>query len=374
MRSFKRLVLIFITLLTLSVSLTGCWDDHPVDTRSLVLGMGFYPGSKPRQITVYFSIPTPSGLASSSASSSGSSSSGPPLITLKGTGYSLGQAFVAAQAQTNRDLYLGHTVFLVLSTKLSATDLSTIINSMARIGTLDKTPFVAATPEPFTKVFGTIPQEHFPALYYEELFSCSNCQQLHLGVRLWTLMNRTATPGVDLVLPALTIKDGNPTVNTVALYRGMNFVTFFNHQETTGYAMAAGLSKKTPLYLPDEWHASLDFIQAKKSLSTKVKGHHITAIDTIHVTATLESIGTTTENAHQLSAISQRAATLLSHEALASLRLSQKEDVDVLGVGRHLSWVSPREFSQFSDWHKEYPQVDFKVDTVVTINKMGDVR
>lgn len=371
----KRWVAMALTVLALGVTLSGCWDDQSIDTRTLVLGMGFYPGKNPNTLEVEFSFPTPTGLTSSNGSGSGGGGgSGPSVSTLTGYGQTLSQAFSMAQAKTSRDLYLGHTVFLVFSTKLTAAQMQQISQALNRIGTLDKTPFMAATAEPWDKIMDIkMAQEKFPALYYEELFSCATCQQFSLGVRLWQMSERLGTPGVDLALPLVSSTPEGPAVDQIAVYHGYHYAGTFNRQQTTAYALDAGYSYKSPLYLPHYWKAEFNFVADKVSMHANARGDHVNATLNMHVTETLESIDTNTETAEQLSVLSRQSSRLIAHEAMQYVTTSQKLDTDLLGVGRYLSWTNPAAFNRLGDWHREYPRVHFTIHCTVRINKMGDI-
>ncbi|NMP21208.1 spore gernimation protein [Sulfobacillus sp. DSM 109850] len=366
----------FLVMVTVSVLLSGCWDDMPLDTRTLVLAMGFYPGPKPGEVTVDFAFPTPTGLTSSNGSGSGGSGGkGPPSDTLSGTGYTLAQAFSAAQAKTNRDLYLGHTILLVFSTQLSAKTLKLLENALERIGTLDKTPFVAAASAPFDKVVAVkMTQEEFPALYFEELFSCALCTQFGLGVRLWQMAERLTTPGVDLVLPEITPTSQGPAVDHIAVYRGYQYVRSFGHTETAAFALATGKSRKTSLFFPQHWNAEFNFVNTSMHLAVTPKGNTVDATVSLKATETLESISTGTESTHQLAVLSQASSAAIGQRVLQFLDTTQKNEADVLGVGRQLSWTHPEAFKRFKNWHQEYPHVHFTVKTTVKINKMGDIK
>lgn len=371
----SRRVKALLLALPLLIGLTGCWDNQPLETRTLVLAMGFYPGPNPHMITVDFSFPTPSGLSATVGGSSEGGTPSTPFTYVSGSGYSLAQAFSAAQAKTARDLYLGHTVLLTFSTKLSPKRLSQMINSLTRIGTLDKTPFVTATSAPFDKVVSMkMRQAQFPALYFEQLFSCTTCTKLALGVRFWQMSERLATPGVDLVLPVLSPSKEGVAVREVALYRHTRFITFLSPAETDAYGIAAGLSHKSSIFMPKYWEADLNFLAGPSSVTVKKAGGHIKALVSLNLTATLESLSTRMESVRQLSKISRRASAIIASQTLTLLEKTQQLDVDPLGVGRTLSWYSPNEFFQYPHWHEEYPHVQFTVHCLVKINKMGDIR
>ncbi len=376
-KRLTRWLAAFLTLATLTLTLAGCWDDIPLDRRTLVLGMGFYPGPTPDMVTVYFSFPTPTGLTSSNGAGSGGGGGGssPQFSSVSGTGYSLSQAFSQAQAKVGRDLYLGHTVLLVFSTKLPAQQFKLLDNAIDRIGTLDKTPFVAATSAPWDTVVSVkMVQEEFPALYYEELFSCPRCTQFALGTRLWQTSTRLGKSGVDLVLPQLSPTPQGPKVDQVAVYRDYQYVGTWDHRQTTDYALAAGKSRKSSLTFPDHWHATFDAVADKMQLSASARDHQVYAVVTLHVTQTLVTLDTTKENAQQLSVLSRASSQQIADRVLKILELSQKQNVDVLGVGRQLSWTNPTEFYRFKNWHEEYPHVHWTVHCIVRINKMGDTK
>ncbi len=365
-----------LAVATLAVALTGCWDDVTLDRRTLVLDMGFYPGQQPGTLKVYFGFPTPTGLTSSNgAGSGGGGGSAPQFSDVTGTGYSLPQAFSQAQSKSGRDLYLGHTVLLVFSTKLSPLQFKLLENAINRIGTLDKTPFVAATADPWDKVVAVkMDQEEFPALYYEELFSCPRCTQFALGTRLWEMGTRLARPGVDLVLPQLSLSAEGPKLDQVALYRNYRYVGTWDHAQTTDYALAAGRSRKSSLVFPDHGHAAFDSVADKMQLRTALRGRQVDAMVNLHVTATLVTLDTSKENAKQLSVLSRASSQQIAERVLKILELSQKRDVDVLGVGRELAWNDPTAFAEFKHWHQEYPHVHWTVHCQVIINKMGDLK
>jgi spore germination protein KC len=358
----------------LLAGLSGCWDNVPLESRNLVDAMGFYPGPRPGWMTVYFEFPTPMGMASNTTSSSGSSS-GPDISVLTGQGRTLGQAFASAQAKSSRDLYLGHVEFLVFSTRLAAAQFLTIVQSLARIGTLEKTPFVAASSVPFDEILGSSkPQARFPSLYYVRLFSCPQCQQFGLGVRFWQLEERLVTPGVDPVLPLIEPSHQSPIVNRVALYRGPHFVHALNVYDTTAYALIAGHSHKTSLYLPGRWQANLIFLAGPSHVEVGVRGRHVVAHLQVALTGTVESLNSTTETPRQLAAIARLGSRQLSAMMAHFMQDTQKLDVDPLGIGRLLSWVAPRQFSRLGPWHRVYPTVQLIVTCQLHINKMGDLK
>jgi spore germination protein KC len=286
----------------------------------------------------------------------------------------LAATFSGAQAQVSKDLFLGQLILVGLSTKLTASQMQSIMSGLLRIGTLDKTPFVIATSSSTSKVLEhTSPQARFPCFYFLSLFSCTDCQTDALGVRLWQLMARQATPGVDPYLPVVAPAPQGYYTDTVALYRKYQYIATLTPKETMVFGILQGISHKANFYFP-HLDADVRSISGGKSLSTTVVGGRIHATINLHLTATLAQIGTVTETAQDLSRLSYDTARTISTEATALIKKTQKLDVDPWGIGRTLSWSHPNAFRRSLPWHKTYPTVDVTVHCEVKINKMGDLK
>ncbi len=364
---------VFVAL-GLLVVLTGCWDNRPINSRDMVLAMGLAPDHHPGAFSTVFQAPTPSAVSAGSSGSSSGGSSKKDTFDVVGSGPDLSETFNEAQAQVSKDLYLGQMQLIVLSTRLQPMYFKRAFDGLGRIATLAKTPFVIASPTPLIKLLHhTSPQDRFPSLYFSTLFSCHTCQTDAFGVRLWQVLVRLATPGVDIFLPVATpLKDGY-LVDSVALYRHFQYVTTLTPRQSMAFGILDAISHKGSIFLP-HYNASLRAIAGSSALTTHLRHGQVDATFTIKLTSTLEGIGSVTETAAQIAGMSDRASATIAASCLNLLQVTQKDDVDPLGVGRTLSWQNPRAFDHFRHWHQEYPHVHMRVHVSVTINKMGDVK
>ncbi len=359
-------------LLSLLLGTSGCWDNRPVNSRAMVLSMGIAPAKHPNEFSVVFQAPTPSAVTSSSSGGSGASAK--DTFDVVGSGPALSESFNEAQAQVSKDLYLGQVQVIAISTHLKAKYFKRAFDGLGRIATLDKTPFVIASSTSLkTLLQHTSPQDKFPSLYFSTLFSCKTCQTDAFGVRLWQVLVRLATPGADMYLPIATpVKDGY-RVDTLALYRHFHYVATLNRTQSMTLGILAGISKKASIFLP-RYNASLRAVAGTSALRAKVVDGQVDATFNIHLTSTLEGIGSVTETASQLAGMSNRASATIAQSCLNLLKLTQHYDVDPLGIGRQLSWQHPSAFTKFPHWHQEYPHVHMTVHCTVLIDKMGDIK
>lgn len=358
----------------LLLSLSGCWNDRALNERDLVLTIGISPAKQSGQIEVTFQIPTPSGLTAMQAGGSAGGSSSPQFFDVQGIGPNLPLAFTVAQAKVSRDLYLGQIEMLALSTRLSPTLLYRTVAALDRLGPMDKTPYIISTMGSVTKIIAhQSHQEKLPALYFETLFLCKSCQTNALGVHFWQFAERLHTPGISAVLPQVDLSSSGYTVDKVSVYRGYRYVTTLSPSLTQDYGLLAGVSHKNGLFLAKPFQSGLRAVDAKTSVTTKLaKGRLQSTLD-VKVKATLDSISTYTATPTQVAQVAKAASKVLRRRLDHFLSLTQKLDIDPLGVGRRLDNRHPSWFKAAGPWFKAYPRIHFKVHVHVQVRRIGDL-
>lgn len=358
----------------LLLSLSGCWNDQALNERDLVLTLGVSPAKKPGQIELTFQIPTPSALTSMQAGGSSGGGSSAQFFDVQGIGPNVPLAFTEAQAKVSRDLYLGQIEVLAFSTQLSPALLHRAVAALDRLGPMDKTPYVVATSGSVTKVIEyQSPQEKLPALYFETLFLCKSCQTNALGMHFWQLAERLHTPGVSAVLPQVDLSSSGYTVDKISVYRGYHYVTTLNPSLTQDYGLLADVSHKNGLFLAKPFESGLRAVDAKTSIRSKLaKGHLKSTLD-VRVKATLDSISTYTATPTQVAQIAKAASMRLSRRLAHFLALTQKLDIDPVGIGRQLNSRHPSWFKAVGPWFKAYPRIHFKVHVQVFVRRIGNL-
>ena len=358
----------------LLLSLSGCWNDRALNERDLVLTMGVSPAKKSGQVELTFQIPTPGGLTSMQVGGGSGGSSSPQFFDVQGIGPNFPLAFTEAQAKVSRDLYLGQIEVLAFSTKLSPAMLHRAVAALDRLGPMDKTPYVITTMGSVTKVIAhQSQQEKLPALYFETLFLCKSCQTNALGVHFWQFAERLHTPGISAVLPQVDLSSSGYTVDKISVYRGYHYVTTFSPSLTQDYGLLADVSHKNGLFLAKPFQSGLRAVDAKTSIRTTLaKGRLKSTLD-VKVKATLDSISTYTATPTQVAQVAKAASVVLSRRLDHFLALTQKLDIDPVGIGRRLDSRHPSWFKAAGPWFKAYPRIDFKVHVQVHVRRIGDL-
>lgn len=375
MTNLMRPLIRVLAAVLLLFSLSGCWNNRPVDERDLVFTLGLKNGPPKAPLQVIFQLPTPTALIAYAAHK-GISPKTSPVADVSGSGQTVAQCFNQAQAQVSRDLYLGQIQLVEVATSLKPAVLGQALTDLTRIGTMDMTPFIFATGQPLDMVMpANTTQAQFPTLYYASLFSCTHCQTDNLGIKLWQFAADVNTPGVDPRLPYVSVDPSTKeiVIDRVALYRHLQFVTTLSPTQTEDFGLLKGIANKVSLFIP-QGHISLRSIHGQAHLQTAVVHGTAQAKFIINLTCTLANTATVTETPAANAAIASQASGILARQCLKLLRYTQAKDVDPLGVGRMFDWQHPNTFLKFRHWHQEYPKVAMTVHVNLHVYKLGNIK
>lgn len=355
-------------LLVSCLSLAGCWDNRPIEGRALVLMIGIEPAPE-GQLSVHFQVPT-SSVLSALASNSGSTQ-GSPNYVVQGTGPNVAAAFAEAQGKVGNDLYLGQTQMVLLSSQLSAVQFRRAIDFLVRTGPLDKTAFVATTPEPVREVLlHQPPEQQQPALYLTSLFSCPGCAEVNLARLVFNLERRSSTPGVDIWLPVLRTTKSNYLINEVAIYHAGLPVLTLDAARTPYFGYLTGLVSKAVLTVDTPFGpVGIRALRSATQIRAIPSGSHLELRADLSLTGTLDSLPPGDATAQNLHFVEELASRRILAEELSLLTELQRLGADPAGLmerclWRHPEWI-PRQ-------QEIYRAADIRVTVRTRITDVGD--
>lgn len=368
----KQKILWLLSILCVITLVTGCWDDRPVEERGLVLMLGISP-SPHHGVTLYFEVPTSSGLTSLTSGGS-STSGGPKFVIYRGHGATFSDAFTDAQGQTNEDLYLGQTQVIALSTRLPPATFAVIDATLARLGPMDKSADAVAVTGSMAKFMAFSPAgTSLPGLYLASLFACHHCQTAQLARTVWSREKRLWSPTASVWVPKISAHGSTFNVDRIVVYQGYRPVLVLTRRQTWDVGCLLGITVKAPLTVSTSYGTiSLRAVRASPHFKTKpAPDGKILIHVTVHLSATLDSVPPnlliTTPILHEIEA---RADTLLSHRLLSILVTLQKAGSNPLGFGRRYVWVR----QDFSAWPTLYRHATLAVTAHIHIHQLGDLQ
>lgn len=350
--------------LLLAWLLSGCWDNQAINRRALVLLIGVAP-YRSQEVTVWFQIPTPQGLTTLTTPTA----SGPTFLVLRGHGPTLAAAFAEAQSQINQDLYLGQTQAVILSAALSSSQWSEVLNSLERIGTLDKSAWVLVTQRPLQAVFQSHPPTApLPGLYFETLFGCTSCQTVALHRTLWGVEKRWHTPSVDEWLPLLSVQPDGWRVDQVVLYQHGRPKRRLDPGQTLTLGYLLGRTHKGWLVVRGRWGvAGLRGLRAWPQWTTSVRGQNAEVRVVLKVRGKLATFPIGAFTPAVAGQVRTAAAKLLAGSVDQLLAHLQSLDIDPVGFGLGWAWAHPQAASEWPRlWRHAHVTVTVHLQIVET--------
>lgn len=353
-------------------ALTGCGDNRPLNHRALVLAMGFAPASHGR-VTVYFQMPTPSGLkgisASSGTGSAGSAKSSTYIVT--GTGATVARAFSIAQGLINQDMYLGQLQAIILSTHLSRLQFESVVSVLLRIGSLDKTPYALAATAPIAQVLSaTPPTAVVSPLYYSTEFRCAHCQTVNLKRTIWDVERLQYTPTQSLWLPVVNPTSRGLQIDTVALYRGDRVERVLTPHQTMLLGWVLGRTTKGTVELRwDGLPVSVRALKSRPQLTAQWRGSQLHLTVQLRVTGDVDAFPLADQLGPHLPWLEATTSDRVSSRILRLMMDMGGAGVDPFDWGNAYLWIHPGEATR---WDTAYPHAIWTVRVHTIIRVIGD--
>ena len=227
----------------LGTSLTGCWDQHPVEFRAPVAGISVDPTREPDQYDFTFLFPNVTVTASSIATIPPSEQ----FYSISVQAPTLTKAIDSVQRRQSRALYLGQIRILCMSSRLPLKVWTSTLQQTADSGRFVMTFWVLTSPDARKALEITPPSEVVPDVALYRALN-SRIQPVLWPGRGWRIWAEMATPGISPAVMEIH-PTGQPTGQQVALHQlavlSPHGILLWSTTETDGWAYAVGRVQRT---------------------------------------------------------------------------------------------------------------------------------
>lgn len=363
-----------LALVPLVALLSGCWNNAPIDSRALVLLLGIGPAPQ-GAIRVYFQAPTKSGLRAVVSAGGAGGSSGTAYFVVSGAGHSVADAFAAAQSRLDRDIYLGQLQMVLFSERLSGAQFSAASDALFRLGLIDKSVYVGATPSVRAALQVTPAETKLPGLYFSQMFGCKHCQTTYLGVRLWDLYAAQAAAGQSPWMPEVSPGPLGFVVDRMVIYRaGRPALTLSpGASEALGLLLGRTTKGNLTIDLPGVGRVGLRSISAQPHLRIAQQGGRPWIQESLSLEGQLEEVHRRPAPALAtlLPQIQQQAARAVGARVQAVLAALQQQGLDPVGFTSAYRWRHPTRAPTATAWQAWYRRARITVVAHFRIRNSG---
>lgn len=364
---------IFLIALTIAaIFLGGCWDMIDINEASVVTGVGIDYKDGAIIFTAQFA-------QSVSLLEAGAGQPLAETITARGQTASVAGRKVMLSSPVFP--LWAHTDLIMVGEDLAHHDLSLLGDFLLRNRNLrpDAAVVLARQDTPETLLNVPVPLSPYSATAINEMLNNDETfEGVHVKVLMIDFLSDLATPGIEPVLPQISLSGGNKIyLNGAAVFKGRKMVGSLNEQECRGYRWlyhkenrGGTVTINSPI---DKKALSLEIDSIASKIRPVFKGDQL--VIEINVDTELKLL----EQTGQGNLMAEQGRTQLENLAEQEIKKqieacvakSQRLNSDILGFGRQVYRYYPGYWQKAEDhWEADYPKLVTKIR--VTSRVTGD--
>lgn len=362
--------------LTLMIVLTGCWNNMPVEHRDLVMVIGIEPAPH-HEVRVLFQIPSKAGLVQlpgAAGAGGGATGSGSDFYTIDGVGKTFSDALDAAQDQSDRNIYLTQTQALIFSNKLSGGQFMKLLDTILRIGAIDKDIWVISSPT-VAKDLKFAPREevHVPGLYFTTVFNCYTCTVASIRARLWDVYEDEYSGGRNIAVPYLTLGPTNFIMDRLAIYKDGRVATVLSPRQSLYAAWLMGIRTRGTIETKSPYgQVSIRDVSVHTRYRFFWNQGHPHEVITVNADGQLSQLSGEHENLFtNFPAVRHLIDQKAEHEMASTMELLQKKDLDPIGLLLPFAWRNPGVFPTRKILMRTYQTMPITIRAHIHVSNLG---
>lgn len=380
---------ILITIITISIFSTGCWNYYELSDLAIVTSIGIDKIDDEFKISLI--------IANTSSDTSGSEIQAKTTI-LTGTGKTMNEAFVDAKTKSSKEIYTGHFSLLLISEDVANQNMYEVLESILRNPeSIRKVAFVIAKNKTSNEILKTLsPLETFPSeTILLNIRNSVNSIGISHEVNVSDFVYNIVNYGIDNMLPTITIEGIEDEENSTESLKDIEMESVLKVDE-----IALFKDYKIVGYLDYEYSKNINILTNKvKSLTTNINCYddlekYISIkIDdpktTIELTTrplkykfSVKAEGSIYETNCKLDLKSPDVIKKIENSIRGNIYSNLKDtinlikdyEVDILGLGNllykkdHKKWYSLKD-----NWDYTYKNIDFDIDLDFNLKTKGSL-
>lgn len=367
----KKILLVLLLLPALMT--TGCGTTE-INKSSIPLGFGAdYRNNKIIFIT-QLAIP----------SSPGKGGNEPPFVVQSTSGSTVAEAARRISLSNSQYPLWSQSSLMLWGEDLAQSDLALFMDFVARNRFVRKNiPVVVTHDATVEEVLNTKPiAASYTAIALKDLLQTQQSEMgIYTPVTLKDVIDRFATPGIEPVIPMVTLKKGNEgqqlLLQDMAVFRDRRMVGTLNEKESRGYRLLSPKMIQGGLFIipnpsePGKW-VTLEMSRSIARITPQIAGQKI--IMKIVITGEgnfYEQSGTAQLFTPQMfMRLQDDASRELTDQVSSCIAKAQALDSDILGWGAMVHASYPQVWKEIgSQWERFFPEVESEISVKFDIRR-----
>lgn len=380
MRMVKRIAALFLAVAA-AVTLTGCWNDRPITSLALVVGMGFDQTDDGNfLLTAQIVIPT---LLNQVSSGSGGNN-GNAGVNVSVEGESIFDAVRNLLKKIDRKAYFGHVQLLVLGEALAKKGIEDAWDFLERDNEFSRTMRVIVVQDGTAQSLLEAEPDlgKVNALEIESTLDSGVNLGRNVDVKSFEVTQLLGDP--DTAIVTGVTKVGGATrltdisIEGAALFKHAKLVGYLDPDATRGYLFVQNKIQSTILVIPNpaepEKKLSLEVIRSSSQMQADIVGGRPRLSIRVATTGNLGGEQGTTDlyTDRYIPKVEAAAEKLIEGDIQSALGVSRSLSCDIFSLNALLYFNSYTTYHKLqSRWDTVYPTAECKVQVRFHLDRPG---
>jgi spore germination protein KC len=379
-KQWIRRITAAVMLSVLTMVLSGCWDNHELDTLFIVTGIALDKADNPEQLDIALQI----GKTKSNVSDSGESNSQQDFtIQLKTTAYTMMEGLMEFNRDSSRTLLLQHNQVLLLGSALAEQGIKDRIDLFIRDHEARMEVLVMIADRRADEVLSAkLDQEKISGMFLaremQDLYAVSPYYKIRMLDFVSRLRDGTTSPVAPIV--AVKEKDNKQEIkfNGFAVFKDGKMTGRLNNDKVLGYVWAMGNVKQCDVVVDsDLGRAVFQIIKLDSTRSVTLRPDGGVRV-TLSVDATLNIGELRGFNGKPFKDLMPYLIDLAQSEIQRKItdtyETAQTLNADIYEIGTSVHREYPKEWKKLKNrWNELFPDTELDVQVKVHIPTTGQI-
>lgn len=379
----KKRVKLFATVMLLSMPillLSGCWDNHELDTLFIVTGVALDKASDPKQMDITLQIGKPKSNVSGSGESSSQQGS---TIQFKTTAYTVMEGLTELNRNSSRTLLLQHNQVLLMGSALAEQGIKDRIDLFIRDREARMEVLVMVTDGRADEVLSAkLDQEKISGVFLaremQDLYAASPCYK----VRMLDFASRLRDGTISPVAPIVSEKEKDDKqelqIDGMAVFKDGKMIGRLSNDEASGYVWAMGDVEQGGVVIQNNSGRAVFHIaklDTAKDITLLEDGGVRVALSvdaTLGIGELRVFYGITPEDL--LPYLSELAQNQISKQITDTFETARTLNADIYGFSTSLHHMYPKVWKGMkARWDELFPRIELYVQVKAHIPATGQI-
>lgn len=366
-------------LLTMSIS--GCWNRHELDTLGVVMGVGVDKSAEYGKVKITTQLVKPGQIKSQSKEAVSGTQA---FWNVTGIGDAVSSTLGDITNKSSRKLFFPHNQVIIFNKLIAEEGIQKYLDFFVRNPETRMNVWVLISQDTALEILSVkselekLPANNIGKLIQTEAAATSQTRAVRLRDFVVGLMSKTTASTAPFIKIS---KDGDKDVVMIsgtAVFKGDKLIGSMSKREGKGLLWVLGDIKSGIIEVSDSSNDKviLETVRANSKIVPEINNNKITIKVKIFEEGNIgEQSGP--KNLAKLSEIAyleNKKAEVIRGEVMASLKKAQELDADIFGFGESVHKKYPKQWKELEDnWDETFKNLHVEVDVNAKLRLMGRI-